>query len=317
MADSLVTLPVPAWSIRFDRPAQLRAAALTAAFLGLFWELLDFIPPAFGGLTHAWLYEADWSHGPLIPLFSAYLVYHQWERIRRCPVRYAWTGLAILLGGLGIYFWSLSGHLPFGYAKPLAMMVTLLGVIVLLCGLPMLRYAWVPWIYLFFAIPIPQRLYFALTDPLRRMAAIVASAVLSFWPELHVERIGSNLEYVYNGAAGVTSGVIGVADACSGMRSTVTLCAVGVAVAFMSDRPLWQRIFLVFACIPIATLCNIIRVTITCWLHVFVNPKYASGTYHTLLGLVVILLAFTIFNGLAHLLNRLVIEDPEPEESLA
>ena len=294
--------------ITFDRPAQLRVAVLGAALVALFWELLDFIPPNFGQLTHAWRFEPDWSHGPLIPLFSAYLVYHRWPQIRRCTVRHAWLGLPVLLSGLGLYFWALSGVLPFAYAKPASLMVTGLGLVVWLCGVPVLREVWIPWLYLFFAIPIPPRLYFMLTDPLRRMAAIVASTVLSFWPDLHVERVGSNLEYTYRGV----SGMIGVADACSGMRSTVTLCAVGVAVAFMLDRPVWQRVVLVLACVPIATFCNFIRVTTTCWLHVFVDPKYATGTYHTMLGLAIILLAFAIFNGLAHLLNRLVVEDSQP-----
>jgi len=297
------------WS--FDRLAQVKAALLVAALTAVFWELLDFIPPSYGKLVHAWRYESDWSHGPLIPVFSAYLVYLRWDKLRRIPVRWAWLGLPILLLGLGLYLWVLSGSLPFDYARYLALMTCVLGLIVLTCGVPALRYLWLPWLYLFFAIPIPSRMYFYLTNPLRWLAAGVASTVLSLWPELNVERVGSNLEYLYRGQ----SGTIGVADACSGMRSTVTLCALGVAVAFMSDRPTWQRIILVLSCVPIATFCNFIRVTITCWLHVFVDPKYASGQYHMMLGLLVILLAFGIFSGLGWLLNRLVVEEPaEPTQ---
>lgn len=309
MAASDLATPTEAPTIWFDRLGRLKAAAIAVAFVASFWELLDFVPPDYGSLVHKWIYEADWTHGPLIPLFSAYLVYLKWDSIRRCRPRLAWLGLPLLIVGLGLYVWVLSGGLPFAYARDLGMMIALLGVIVLLFGLPVLRYAWLPWAYLFFAIPIPQRLYFLLTDPLRRLAAIVASSVLSLWPDLHVERVGSILEYVYQG----TRGEIGVADACSGMRSTVTLCALGVAVAFMSERPLWQRIILVLSCVPIATFCNFIRVTVTCWLHVFVDPKYATGNYHLMLGLVVILLAFGIFSGLGWVLGRLVVEEPEPD----
>ena len=223
MATNPVVLPTGAGRIAFDRPAQVRAGLLAAAFIAVFWEMLDFIPPDFGGLVHAWVYEPDWNHGPLIPLFSAYLVYARWERVQRCAIRHAWLGLVVMLGGLGTYVWALSGEMPFAFARPVAMMVTLLGVIILLCGLPVLRQVWLPWLYLFFAIPIPQRMYFAMTDPLRRMAATVAATVLGAIPELGLERVGSNLEYTYRGA----TGVIGVADACSGMRSTVTLCAGG------------------------------------------------------------------------------------------
>jgi len=71
------------------------------------------------------------------------------------------------------------------------MMISLLGVIVLLCGLPVLRYVWLPWLYLFFAIPLPSRIYVMLTDPLRRMAATVAATVLDVLPihDFHVERV--------------------------------------------------------------------------------------------------------------------------------
>ena len=150
-------------------------------------------------------------------------MYLRWEHVRRCPVRYAWLGLVVLLAGLATYLCALSGLVLFAYARPLSMMIALLGVIVMQCGLPAMRYLWLPWVYLFFAVPIPQRMYFALTNPLRRMAASVASLVLGVVPDLRVERVGSNLEYVYKGA----TGVIGIADACSGMRSTVTLCALG------------------------------------------------------------------------------------------
>ncbi len=301
----------PRGEIRFDRPAQLRAGIVGAAFVGVFWQLLDFVPPDFGQLVYAWLHELDWSHGPLIPLFSAYLVYTRWDRVRRCRIKGTWVGLLVLLVGLALYVWSLSGLMVFGYARPMSMMLSLLGVIIFLCGLPVLRHVWLPWLYLFFAIPIPQRIYFELTNPLRRMAASVASAVLSLMPNLHIERVGSNLEYVYQG----TVGAIGVADACSGMRSTVTLCAVGVAVAFMSERPTWQRIVLVLSCVPIATFCNFIRVTVTCYLHIFVDPKYAEGTYHTMLGVLVVLLAFGIFAALGWVLSNIVVDEAEPDDT--
>jgi exosortase len=286
----------------------VRGGVLAALFVAVFWGQLRFIPP-FGNLVDAWIHDADWSHGSLIPVFSAYLIYLRWDRLRGCRPRLAWLGLPIMLLGLAFYAAALGWVIPFGYARPCALMVTLLGVLVFLWGVPAMYYLWLPWIYLFFAIPLPQRIYFLLTDPLRRMAATVASTVLSLRPGLHVERVGSNIEFLWQGQ----EGVIGVADACSGMRSTVTLCALGVAVACMSDRPLWQRLILVAACVPIATFCNFVRVTITCWLHIFVDPKYAEGTYHMLLGLLIIMFAFGIFTGVGWILSRLYVEEEVSE----
>ncbi|MBU0638738.1 MAG: exosortase/archaeosortase family protein [Planctomycetes bacterium] len=303
---STLAIRSPAWQIRFDRPAQIRAGIVVLAFAAVFYRvLLD--------LNYAWMKESDWSHGPIIPLFSIWLAYSQWDHIKRAPVTGTWVGLLIMLGGLGVYDVSLWGVLPFGYVRALAMMVALFGVIVFLCGLPMMRWAWLSWAYLFFAIPLPKGIYFMLTDPLRQMAAVVATGVMSLMPDLTIQRAGSVIEYVYKGQFGM----IGVADACSGMRSTMTLCALGVAVTFLSARPWWQRIIMVGSCIPIAVFCNFIRVTTTSALHIFVDAKYATGHYHMTLGLLMLLIAFGIFSGLGWVLSHIFVEETEPDATTA
>jgi len=299
----------PAGQIVFDRSAQMRAVIITAAFVAAFWNLLDFLPAQLGSLVDPWLHESDWSHGPIIPLFSAWLVYNRWDKIKRSPVRHTWIGLVIMLVGLGLYQYSLWG-LQIGYARPLAMMICLLGVIIFLCGLPVMRYAWLPWLYLFFAIPIPKRYYFLLTDPLQRLAAWVACGVLGLIPNLRIDRVGIVI-HPYLDSEAISP--LSVSDACSGMRSTIVLCALGVAVAFMAWRPWWHRVILLGACVPIATFCNAIRVTVTSILHIFVDPKYATGTYHTALGLLVILLATGLFLGIGWILNHLFVEEAEEE----
>lgn len=305
------TAALPAgWQIAFDRPARIKAAIVLAAFVAVFWELLDFIPAGgLGSIVYRWVHEADWTHGPIIPLFSAYLVYLRWDRIKRAPVRFTWVGLVIMLLGLGLYQYALWG-LKIGYVRPVAMMICLLGVIIFLCGLPVMRHAWLPWLYLFFAIPLPKRFYFLLTDPLQRLAATVSCALLELIPGLDLERVGIVIHPTYNG---MLHPALSVTDACSGMRSTMVLCALGVAVTFMIWRPWWHRVVMLAACVPIATLGNVIRVTVTCWLHIFVDPKYASGTYHIWLGLTIILLATGTFLGIGWVLNNLFVEEREAE----
>lgn len=300
MASAPASQPPP--TITFDRPTQIRTVVVGLAFVAVFYNvLLD--------LGHKWYTSADWSHGWLIPLFSVYLVYLCWERVRRAPLRQTWVGLILMVVALVGYQYFLL-VLPMGYPRSVMMLLCLAGVVIFLCGLPIMRLVWVPWLYLFFAVPLPRGVYYRLTDPLRRIAAVVSTQVLSLFPELDIEQVGSTIEYVYQGQ----SGALGVADACSGMRSLMTLCALGVAVAFISDRPWWQRLIMVASCIPIAIFANFIRVTTTSVLHIFVDPKYAGGTYHTLLGLVTLLIAFGIFSGLGWLLSNLFVEDPEAAE---
>jgi len=291
--------------LEFDRLAKIRAVVVGLAFIAVFYNELY-------NLQYVWLHSADWSHGPLIPLFSIYLVHLHWDRVRRAPVRHTWAGLLLMLAGLLGYQWFL-WVLPMGYPRDVMMLLCLLGVIAFLCGLPIVRYIWVPWLYLFFAIPLPKSVYFSLTDPLRRMAAVVATQLLSLFPNLDIQKVGSTIEYVYQGQ----SGALDVADACSGMRSTMTLCALGVAVAFISNRPWWQRVIMIASCVPIAVFANFIRVTITSVLHIFVDPKFATGTYHTVLGLVILLVAFGVFSALGWLLNNLFVPEAETEAAAA
>ncbi len=294
-------MSAPAITITFDRATQLRAVIVGLAFVAVFYNVLL-------SLGYTWYHSGDWSHGWLIGPFSAYLVYLHWDQVRRAPIRHTWVGLVLMLAALALYQYSLWG-LVIGYLRPFSMLICLLGVIIFLCGLPILRHIWVPWLYLFFAVPLPKGYYFALTDPLRRLAALVATQLLGLFPNLDIEKVGSTIDYVYRGARGT----LGVADACAGMRSTMTLCALGVAITFISDRPWWQRVIMVASCVPIAVFANFIRVTTTCVLHIYVDPKYAGGTYHTLLGLVTLLIAFGIFSGLGRLLSSLFVPEPDEE----
>jgi len=298
------TMPAPV-TLRFDRAAQVRALIVGLAFSAVFYNVLL-------GLMHTWYEKPDWSHGWLIPFFSVYLVYLRWERVRRVRIAHTWVGLLLLLAALALYQYSVWG-LVISYLRPLSLLLCLLGVIIFLCGLPIVREIWVPWLYLFFAVPLPPGVYFRLTDPLRRLSALVATSILDLFPSLDIEQVGSTISYVYQGQ----TGALGVADACAGMRSTITLCALGVAVTFVSERPWWQRVLMIAACVPIAVFANFIRVTITCVLHIFVDPRYAEGTYHTLLGLATLLIAFALFGGLGWLLNHLFVEEPSGAEQSA
>ena len=104
---------------------------------------------------------------------------------------------------------------------------------------------------------------------------------------------------------------MGVAQACSGMRLLMAFCALGVAMAYLSDRPWWHRLIMVAACVPIAIFCNMLRVTITGLIHIHWSPEYAQGTAHTILGLVMLFVAFGLFSGILYILNNLFVEDPE------
>jgi exosortase len=102
-----------------------------------------------------------------------------------------------------------------------------------------------------------------------------------------------------------------VAEACAGMRLLMAFIALGVAMAYVHARPLWQRLVLLASTIPIAILCNIIRVTITGFIYVLIHPKYAQGIYHDMLGMAMLPLAFGLYGFLAWFMSSLFVDESE------
>ncbi len=102
---------------------------------------------------------------------------------------------------------------------------------------------------------------------------------------------------------------LNVAEACSGMRLLMAFLALGVAMAYLHYRPMWQRIVLLVSTIPIAIFCNIVRVTVTGFIYILIHPKYTQGIYHDTLGLLMLPLAFGLYGFLAWFISSLFIDE--------
>ena len=96
-----------------------------------------------------------------------------------------------------------------------------------------------------------------------------------------------------------------VAEACSGMRQLTGFLALTTAVAYGASRPLWQRAAIVVASIPIALTANIVRVSLTGWISYKIDPKYASGAFHTLEGLLMMGFGLSLLYGGCRLLDAI------------
>jgi exosortase len=202
--------------------------------------------------------------------------------------------------------------LKFMYGKPLIMIALLGSVVLFLGGWKLIKYTWLPVAYLFFAVPLPGQLYFRITNPMRQLASQIAAIILSLVPQLDAEAQGSIISVVYKGVK-MEPG-LDVADACSGMRLVMAFVALGVAMAYLHWRPLWQRLILLASTLPIAILCNIVRVTVTGFIYILGDPKYAQGIYHDMLGMLMLPLAFVLYGGLAWLMSNLFVEEDTQQE---
>jgi exosortase len=284
-----------------------------------------------GGLVQLWVTDPNWSHGFLIPLFSLYFIHQKRREIlslecvrdplldllrgrRPLPLQPGQTranywGLLVLLLVLAFYIFNVVS--PAGYAclRAVSLIAAAGAVAFFLGGWRLIRYTWLPMAFFVFAIPLPRRYYVGLTLPLRHLSAVVATAFLNLIQGVDATTSGAVIEIVYKGQR--LEPALNVAEACSGMRLLMAFLALGVAMAYLHDRPRWQRAVLLLSTAPIAILCNIVRVTATGLLYVLVDPKYTQGAYHDLLGLAMLPLAFGLYGALAWFMASLFVAEDE------
>lgn len=280
-------------------------------------------------MVHLWLTDPSWSHGFLIPLFSLYFVNQRRREILsleyvRDPLlellggrrpghllpgqtRANYLGLLFLLLILAFYAFNVVSAAGYAYFRPISMLAAAGAVILFVGGWRLIRFTWLPILFFVFAIPLPRRYYVGLTMPMRQIAASVATALLNVIPDLRATASGVVIEILYKGQR--LEPALDVAEACSGMRLLMAFLALGVAMAYLHERPLWQRAVLLISTVPIAVLCNIVRVTVTGFLHVLVGPEYTQGIYHDMLGLAMLPLAFGLYGLLAWFMASLFVEE--------
>jgi exosortase len=253
-----------------------------------------------------WISDSSWSHGFIIPLFSLYFLHQAKGEILNLKLKPSYLGLFFLICGLAFYPFNII-QLRFGYFSPLSMIATLGAVVLFLGGWKLVKYTWLPVSFLVFAVPLPDRYYRGITIPMRIWAASAASGMLSLVKDLHASASGVVIDIFYKGQHLVPA--LDVAEACSGMRLLMAFLALGVAMAYLHKRPVWQRIVLLASTVPIAIFCNIVRVTVTGFIYVLLDPKYTQGLYHDVLGLCMLPLAFGLYGALAWFMSNVFVEE--------
>jgi exosortase len=263
-------------------------------------------------VVNRWLTDSSWSHGFLIPLFSLYFINQKREEIICCTAndefRPNYLGLVFLVVGILFYPFNIV-HLQYGYLSSIDIIATLGAIVLFLGGWKLVKHTWLPIAFLIFAVPLPERYYKELTIPMRQWAATVASRLLDLVPKLDATANGVVIDVFYKGRP--LDPPLDVAEACSGMRLLMAFLALGVAMAYLHYRPLWQRVILLVSTVPIAIFCNIVRVTITGFIYVLIHPKYAQGIYHDMLGIAMLPLAFGLYGALAWFMSSLFMDESD------
>lgn len=254
--------------------------------------------------------EPNWRHAVCVPLIGIYYLIVHREELLETRTYTAWTGLGILLFGILLFAYGIyPGQNDF--VKDFGMIVALFGVVTFLCGWQVMKIAWFPIVFLICAIPWPELVYSYVASPLQHLAAKVAVHVLSL---TNVEAHSFGTKIIIN-AKGNVWRTLNVAEACAGLRSLMTFISVAAAIAFLSARPLWQKIIVTFSAIPIAIFCNVMRVTGQGFLDHYWSQELSEGFAHQFVGIVMLVPGFFMILFVGWLLDVVFVEVVDEREA--
>jgi len=280
------------------------AVAVAAGFICMFWEILR--------RSAMFSSDPDWSHIIIVPLISAYYVFQHKERLAAAPKRLCWPALPVLVGAIYLYLWWIypgRNDMFRGYSAVLG-----LGALVwFVLGSRAMRVLWFPVLYLGFAVKISDAIWSRIAERLQDVAAKGATIVLEVYAaftNVTVANDGNNITLrFFRDGAWVEEG-LNVAEACAGLRMLMAFVALGVALAFLFDRPWWQRVVMMAVTVPVAVLVNIGRVAALGVIYTY-NKEYAQGDFHVFVGLLMLIPAAGIFLLLGWIMDKIIIRDED------
>jgi len=263
------------------------------AWLGVLLIVANY--PILKILVWQWWNNEDMGHGFFVPVVAAVLVWQRREKLLAMELKPAWGwGIAVLLyGTLQGYIGMISAEL---FLQHTSVLILLVGILLVTGGIPLVRALIYPLLLLPFMVPIPTVIYNKITFPLQLFASGVAEQILSLI-NIPVLRDGNVLH--------LASQDLSVAEACSGIRSLLSLSFLSLVYAYFFENRVWMRWVLFASTIPIAILANAGRVTITGILSE-INPELARGFFHSLEGWVIFIIAAVLLGCLHAVLNRIV-----------
>jgi exosortase len=229
-------------------------------------------------LVHDWVIDENYSHGHgfLIPLVSAFFIWRKRDRLRTRQRKSNGIGLAILMLGLLLFIVASIGAELF--TQRLSLLLVIGGLLLYLGGRKITGDLFFPLLYLVFMIPVPYVLYYSVSFPLELLASRLTTAAVSLIG-IPIIREGNILH--------LQNTTLQVVDACSGLRSLLSLSALSAALAYATQRTLVKGIILFLAAVPVAIGANILRLSLTAILASLYGEQVAQGFLHQFSGVAV------------------------------
>ncbi len=258
--------------------------------------------PVIISLLGVWQTSDDYSAGQLVPLIAVFFIWRERKALGECSlVPCWWGGLALVVLAQAVRFIALL--FVFVSVEVGASILTIVGLVLTVAGWQMLRRTLWILLFLFLMVPLPSIVHNLITGPLQ-LIATTGSVVL-------LEAVGIEVGQQGNVVMLGENTPMAVAEACSGLRMLMAFVTVAAFIAYMVKRPRWQKAILLASSIPVAVVCNIVRIFVTAVLMLHVSSKVGEKFFHDFAGYVMMPIAVMLLFGELSLMDRIFTPDSE------
>jgi exosortase len=243
-------------------------------------------------LAHQWWTDPNFSHGFFVPIFALYVVWQKRDSLKEVQRAPSSWGLAVLLGSLCTLILGVLGAELF--LSRVSLITLLVGMVLFLQGWRMLGALMFPLAVLLLMVPIPSIILNQITFPLQILASKLSAWTLPLLG-VPVLREGNVIN--------LPAMPLEVADACSGIRSLLSLTCLAVMYGYLLEKRIGIRIFLALASIPIAVAANGLRIVGTGLLVQYWDPEKAEGFFHAFSGWLIFVVSLLMLFATHHLIR--------------
>jgi len=254
--------------------------------------LLTYIPTLIWMWDRWFAADSYYSHGILIPFVTGFLIWQKKEELAAVKIKPSPWGMPLIVGGLGIHV--LSSLFRVYFTSGFSMLVVLIGLILYFYGSKFLKVILFPVLFLIFMFPVPLVVIRNISFKMKILAAKIATTSLN----------GMGLPALQEGSQiRMRHAVVIVDDICSGLRSLISLTALGSIFAYWMDTSMIRRGLLFLSTIPIAIVTNVFRIVFLASIAEIWGPEHAVGFTHDVSGFLVFALAFVLLFAVGKLLE--------------
>ena len=282
----------------------IRLVSVTLALLAVtvlsYWSTIAY-------LFKEWQGNDDYSAGQLVPLIALFLVWRERKTLRRCLLKPCWWGIALLILAQTARIFGLL--FMYESAERYSLVLTTAGLVLMVAGWQVFRSVFWILLFLFLMVPFPGRVHNLISGPLQKMSTTGSVFLL--------EAFGVRVSQQGNVVMLNEKIPMAVTEACSGLRMLIAFVIVAAFIAYMVKRSRRQKAVLLLSSIPVAVICNILRLCVTAMLFLLVSAKVAEKFFHDFAGLAMMPVAVLLMFGELWLMGKLTVPEPHPQQGQA